>query len=137
MEPDSILEKVVLCVGPLYERDMIKMATAEFDRDLLCAKMSGITRQMRQSVNDKNVHVFANMLIIIKMNRVPINALVNGNWLGIFHSELTWTEKMLISRVCHNRCIVHVTSSGMHKMSANAVFFQLQCQRSMHLCHKA
>jgi hypothetical protein len=37
--------------------------------------------------------------------------------------NLTWTEKVLISRVCHNRCIVRVTSSGMHKLSANAVFF--------------
>jgi hypothetical protein len=53
-------------------------------------------------------------------------ALVNGNWIGDVPPELqnlSWTEKMLISRVCHNRCIVRVTSSGMHKLSANAVFF--------------
>jgi len=51
---------------------------------------------------------------------------VNGNWLGGVPPQLqnlTWTEKMLISHVCHNCCIVRVTSSGMHKMSANAVFF--------------
>src|SRR5882762_6629114 len=58
MEPDSILEEGCAVCGSLcMKRDMIKMATAEFDRDLLCAQMSGITRQMHQSVNDATTGV--------------------------------------------------------------------------------
>jgi len=53
MEPDSILEEGCAVCGSLcMKKDIKKMAVAEFDRDLLCAKMSGMTRQMHQSVND-------------------------------------------------------------------------------------
>ena len=49
MEPDSILEEGCAVCGSLcMKRNMKKIAAAEFDRDLLCAKMSGITHQMRQ-----------------------------------------------------------------------------------------
>jgi len=63
------------------KRDMKKMAAAEFDRDLLYTKMSGITCQMCHSINDvikyiegpvidKNVSsVCKNMLIIIKIEQ--------------------------------------------------------------------
>jgi hypothetical protein len=71
MQPDSILEDGCAVCGSLcMKRDMKKMAAAEFDRDLLCTKMSGITCQMCHSINDvikyvegpvidKNVQVFA------------------------------------------------------------------------------
>jgi hypothetical protein len=36
--------------------------------------------------------------------------------------NLTYAEQLLIARVCHNRCIVKV-SSGMYKMCANAISF--------------
>jgi len=53
MEPGSILEEGCAVCGSLcMRRDMKILATAEFDRDLLCAKMSGMTRQMCHSVND-------------------------------------------------------------------------------------
>jgi len=57
MEPDSILEEGCAVVWSLcMKKDMKKLVfpsrVAEFDRDLLCAKMSGMTHQMHQSVND-------------------------------------------------------------------------------------
>jgi len=95
MQPDSILEEGCAVCGSLcIKRDMKKIAAAEFDRDLLCAKMSGVTRQMCHSVNDaiKDVEgpvidnkcssVCKKCLSSLKLNRVPPNALVNGNWLG-------------------------------------------------------
>jgi len=57
--------------------------------------------------------------------KVPHFALANGNWVGKVPkelSDLSFAEKLLISRVRHNRCIVRV-SSGMHKMRANAISF--------------
>jgi hypothetical protein len=118
----------------------------------LHAKMSGVTRQLRKSVNDTIVDVegpvldtkcssvCTSCLTSLQKNKVPLNALVNGNWIGDIPpqlQDLTWMEKMLISRVCHNRCVVHVTSSGMHKMSAMLFFSLLQCQKSMHFCHQS
>ena len=46
-------------------------------------------------------------------------------WLGdvpAAHTDLTFTEQMLIARVRHNRCLVKVLS-GLHKMTANAISF--------------
>ena len=53
-------------------------------------------------------------------------ALANGFWIGKVLPELTgltFVEKILISQVRHNRCIVCV-ASGRYKMRANAISFQ-------------
>jgi hypothetical protein len=53
-------------------------------------------------------------------------ALANGFWIGKVPPELTgltFVEKILISWVCHNRCIVCVASDR-YKMRANAISFQ-------------
>jgi len=42
--------------------------------------------------------------------------------------QLSFAEKLLISRVRHNRCIVRV-GKGMHKMIANAVMFEHPIQK--------
>jgi hypothetical protein len=57
----------------------------------------------------------------------PLMSLANGLWLGKVPEELsclTYVEKLLISRIRHNRCIIRVASSGRYKMKANAVSFQ-------------
>lgn len=56
----------------------------------------------------------------------PPMALANGLWLGKVPPELaglTFVEKLLISRIRHNRCIVKV-AAGRYKMRANAISFQ-------------
>jgi hypothetical protein len=61
----------------------------------------------------------------LSTDKLPTLALANGLWLGNIPdelSELTYAEQLLIARVRHNRCIVRV-SSGMHKMTANAITF--------------
>ena len=61
----------------------------------------------------------------LEKNKMPTLALANGLWVGKILDELrdlTYAEQLLIARVCHNRCIVKV-SSGMSKMCANAISF--------------
>jgi len=53
--------------------------------------------------------------------------LENGFWIGKIPKELenlTFAEKLLISRVQHNKCIFRV-ASGMYKMTSNVVCFDL------------
>ncbi|KAH7904613.1 hypothetical protein BJ138DRAFT_1138502 [Hygrophoropsis aurantiaca] len=51
---------------------------------------------------------------VLRRGRTPTLALANGVWLG----------SLLVARVRHNRCIIRVSSSGMHKMIANVISFQ-------------
>ena len=56
---------------------------------------------------------------------MPSLALANNLWVGEIPDELqdlTYAEQLLIARVCHNRCIVKV-SSGMFNVRANAISF--------------
>ncbi|TFK78573.1 hypothetical protein K466DRAFT_507092 [Polyporus arcularius HHB13444] len=65
----------------------------------------------------------------LQQGKVPADSLANGLWIGEVPSELrdlSWTEKMLISRVKHNYCIVKVHVSGMSKMKANVVSHSLR-----------
>jgi hypothetical protein len=62
----------------------------------------------------------------ISKGKVPKLSLANGLWIGKVPPQLldlSYAEQLLIARVCHNRCIVRV-SSGMHKMRANAISFE-------------
>src|SRR3984893_1922369 len=62
---------------------------------------------------------------------MPKFALARGLWLGEIPEELqqlSFAEKLLVSRVRHNRCVVRV-GKGMHKMIANAVMFEHPMQK--------
>lgn len=62
----------------------------------------------------------------LRKEQIPPLSLANGLWIGDVPIELqglTFAEKLLISRVRHNGCLVRV-SSGMHKLRANAILFQ-------------
>ena len=62
----------------------------------------------------------------LSKERIPPLSLANGLWIGEVPTELSglsFAEKMTITRVRHNACIVRV-SSGMHKMKANAILYQ-------------
>ena len=60
----------------------------------------------------------------VQKGKMPNNALANGLWVGEVPEQLkdlTWTERMMISRVKHNHCVVRVATSKMFEMRANAV----------------
>ncbi|KAF8810354.1 hypothetical protein BYT27DRAFT_7222077 [Phlegmacium glaucopus] len=62
---------------------------------------------------------------ICKSCKKPPQSLANSFWIGAVPSvlqDLTFAEKILISRIRHNRCLVQV-SSGHAKMIANVIMF--------------
>ena len=67
----------------------------------------------------------------VRCGKLPKFFLARGLWLGKIPKELqqlNFAEKLLIGRVRHNHCIVHV-AKGMHKMIANAVIFEHPTQK--------
>jgi len=62
---------------------------------------------------------------LLQKGKVPKHALANGLWLGKVPDELkglTFSERMMIARVHHNRAIVRV-SSNRAKMIANVIMY--------------
>jgi hypothetical protein len=58
-------------------------------------------------------------------NKVPTNSLANYLWIGevpAVLSILTYAERMMVTCIRHNRCVVRV-NSGRGKMTSNAVMF--------------
>ncbi|KAF7972078.1 hypothetical protein HWV62_19157 [Athelia sp. TMB] len=58
-------------------------------------------------------------------NRLPMNSLANGLWLGQVPNALkglSYAETVLIAKVRHNKCVVKV-QAGKWKMHANAITF--------------
>jgi hypothetical protein len=61
----------------------------------------------------------------LKKGKMPPESLANSFWIGSIPSvlkNLTFAEKMLISKIRHNKCLVRV-SSGRAKMTANVIMF--------------
>ena len=97
----------------------------------------GVTRLPRNSVDDpiKEIdgpiidtnckHVCHECVSFLEKKVMPPMALANGLWVGNIPkelSDLTFVERLLVSRVRSNRCIVHVLKGGW-KMRANAIMF--------------
>ncbi|KAK0433178.1 hypothetical protein EV421DRAFT_1683688, partial [Armillaria borealis] len=68
----------------------------------------------------------------IRKGQVPKNALANGLWLGNVPevlSKLSFVERILVSRMRHNCCFVHVALAGhpeygLRKMISHVVAFE-------------
>ena len=70
-------------------------------------------------------HICSECLSSLKIGNKPPKSLANGFWLGTIPDvlkKLTFAEKVLVSRIRHNRCLVKV-SSGRAKMIANVVMY--------------
>jgi hypothetical protein len=70
-------------------------------------------------------HVCHTCQSFLKKQKMPPESLANFFWIGPIPSvlkNLTFAEKMLISKIRHNKCLVHV-SSGCAKMTANVIMF--------------
>jgi len=70
-------------------------------------------------------HICSECLSSFKVGNKPPKSLANGFWLGTVPDvlkKLTFTEKLLVSRIWHNHCLVKV-SSGRAKMIANIVMY--------------
>jgi hypothetical protein len=63
----------------------------------------------------------------IQNSKVPDDALAHGFWIGnvpLELSSLRYVERMLIAHIRHTCCLVRI-STGMRKMKANAIAFEL------------
>jgi hypothetical protein len=70
-------------------------------------------------------HVCQTCQGFLKKDTIPPESLANSFWIGsipLVLQNLTFAEKMLISRIWHNKCLVRV-SSGHPKMTANVMMF--------------
>ena len=103
--------------------------------DLL--NVQGVSRRARKYMSDpvcelegpiidaRCKHICNNCESVMIKGKVPKLSLANGLWLGDVPEELsnlTFSERMLVARVRHNRCVMRV-SSGRAKMVANAIMF--------------
>ncbi|KAJ3729843.1 hypothetical protein C8R42DRAFT_565447, partial [Lentinula raphanica] len=90
-------------------------------------------RECRGPVIDKNCdQVCLTCRASIRQGKVPKYALCNGLWLGdvpLELKDLTFYEKMLVSRVRHSKCFVRVrkgaaNSTGHCKLVSNVISFE-------------
>ncbi|KAI0087676.1 hypothetical protein BDY19DRAFT_1010104, partial [Irpex rosettiformis] len=88
---------------------------------LLCP--SGV-RSSNSGVNE--ALICSSCMSSLSKRRIPPLSLRNSRWLGEVPSclhDLSFMEKILVSRYRHNRCIVRVDIHAPYKMRANAIVF--------------
>jgi hypothetical protein len=110
---------------------------SELDLNMEIFKQKGVSQIERKSSNDSladldgpiiedNLDNLCNLCYrSVSKGKLPQMALANGKWLGKIPTQLqnlSYAEQLLIARIRHNRCLVRV-SSGMRKMTANAISF--------------
>jgi hypothetical protein len=121
------------CLTPLYNLTPL----SEYEGNLDCLHAQGVTRKerflssdpiedlLRPVLADGCSHICVDCEIALTKKSVPRHALVNHNWIGQVPpqlQDLRYTEKMMIARVRHNRCVIRV-KSGRVRMHANAIMF--------------
>ena len=111
--------------------------------DLSPLKMTdlGVTRRTRKTAKQIVTEIPGPVLVSdlkqvcstcrvdLEAGKMPPLALANGLWIGEVPDELkclSYAEKLVISRVRYNRCVVHVSIDGSlnRKMKGNAVLFR-------------
>ena len=124
-----------VCGQLVVMTELIKLTDVKCSLDPLVR--IGVTRLPRSSTDDsiKEMegpiidanckHICHECIAFLEKKVMPPLALANGLWVGNIPkelSDLTFVERLLVSRVRSNRCIVHVLKGGW-KMRANAIMF--------------
>jgi hypothetical protein len=124
-----------VCGQLVVMTNLIKLTNMKCSLDPLVRV--GVTRLPRNSADDpiKEIegpiidadckHVCHECVSFLDKKVMPPMALANGLWVGSVPkelSDLSFVERLLVSRVRSNRCIVHVLKGGW-KMRANAIMF--------------
>ena len=124
-----------ICAQLVLTSELIDLANIKCSLDPLVRP--GVTRLPRNSANDpieeiqgpildsNCKHACLDCIRHLENKKMPPMALANGFWVGDIPKELsslTFVERLLISCVQSNRCIVHVLKGGW-KMRANAIMF--------------
>ena len=124
-----------VCGQLVVRTELIKLTDVKCSLDPLVRV--GVSRLPRNSIDDpireiegpivdaRCKHVCHECVSFLEKRKMPPMALANGLWVGNIPkelSDLTFVERLLVSRVRSNRCIVHVLKGGW-KMRANAIMF--------------
>ena len=124
-----------VCSQLIIMPNLIKLIDVKCSLDPLVRV--GVTRLPRKSADDpieeiqgpiidtNCKHICRECISYLEKKVMPPTALANGLWVGEVPKELsnlTFVERLLVSRVRSNRCIVHVLKGGW-KMRANAIMF--------------
>lgn len=136
--PPTLSEAGCAVCGTLTPaRDLNPISVVEDCLEVITVPGKGITKQERKSVDDPHCEIEGPILeygcdsvcqsccVMLRKGRLPPSALANGNWIGRVPEqlqELTFAEKLLISRVYHSNFVVRV-GAGQRKMKANVVLF--------------
>ncbi|KAF9549161.1 hypothetical protein CPC08DRAFT_648282, partial [Agrocybe pediades] len=122
-------------------KDMKSLESIKDNLSLL--EQAGVTRIERKSANDPIKEITGPILApgcrsackschsALAGGTRPKHALANGLWIGEVPpvlAKLRFAERMLISRVRHNYCVVKVASGG-RKLKANAIMFASPMQK--------
>jgi hypothetical protein len=134
--PSKFEEAGCLVCGQLVVMTkLIELTDLKCSLDPLVRK--GVTRLPRSSMDDpiqeidgpiidvNCKHICHECVSFLEKKVMPPMALANGLWVGNVPkelSDLTFVERLLVSRIRSNRCIVHVLKGGW-KMRANAIMF--------------
>lgn len=105
------IEELVSCGTTRKERKSFRDPIEDVDGPVLANGCNNICTSCAQT---------------LESNKVPLNALCAGTWVGDVPKvlqALSFAEKMLVARIRHNRCVVRVLHSGRSKMMANAVMY--------------
>ena len=123
-----------VCGQLTVKTDLVPLQEQKFNKNLLT--IPDITRKERKTPTDSIKSLSGPVLASncsdicltclksLQKNKVPINALANGLWIGDIPDELqnlNWMERLLIARITFNYCIIRVHSSGHYKLKANAI----------------
>ncbi|KAI0735663.1 hypothetical protein C8Q76DRAFT_611778, partial [Earliella scabrosa] len=140
IQVENYLESACAVCGLLTKNaELQPMDQCELDMNLLVPD-GPVTRKERVSSDDAIEDITGPVVLQgcnkvclsclkdLRCGKMPSDSLANGLWIGEVPPQLqglSWTEKLLISRVKHNICIVKVHVSGMSKMKANVVSHSL------------
>jgi len=134
--PDNFIEGGCAVCGLLSPiKDMVLLNEMDCDLNVISPGDIGRYERLHKSDPIRSLegpilaedchHVCNTCQSFLKKNKKPPESLANFFWIGSIPSvlqNLTFAEKMLISKIRHNKCLVRV-SSGRAKMTANVIMF--------------
>jgi hypothetical protein len=145
LSPEKIIENGCAVCGSLTLQKSLSPVT-EFDLDFfqpLCKPGQGITKCERSTPSDLHQEIpgpvmlseysgiCSSCLIALRRGKCPRLSLANGGWLGKVPAclqDLSFAEKLMISRMYHNKFIVRV-GCGQVKLKGNVILFTKPMQK--------
>ena len=138
--PSALAEAACAVCGELVRKTLLnRLDLADLDLSLLCRYgiahcPEGVPLLYDNAVFNSGagttLDICTTCFNAIRRRRVPMRSLANGTWIGsipLVLSQLTFVEKLLVSKYRHNACVVEVRQGngapGQRKMRANAIIF--------------